>query len=242
MFSFHLRFIYSDQKNTPIYFMGSPIPSIIKNIVLAFLCFFFLPDSMKAQDNTDDVRKRIIFGLKAGINYSNVYDSQGEEFVANAKVGFAGGAFLAIPLGTYFGLQPEALFSQKGFHSKGMLLGSTYDMTRTTDYLDFPIYFTIKPTRFLTLMAGPQYSYLMRQRNSFANGTTTIEQEKKFDNDNIRKNTLCFSAGLDINVKHIVVGARVGFDLRENNADNSSTTPRYKNVWYQATIGYRFYQ
>jgi hypothetical protein len=37
-----------------------------------------------------------------------------------------------------------------------------------------------------------------------------------------------------------VIGARVGWDLMQNNGDGSSSTIRYKNVWYQATIGFRF--
>jgi hypothetical protein len=33
---------------------------------------------------------------------------------------------------------------------------------------------------------------------------------------------------------------RGSWDLKNNNGDGTSTTPRYKNVWYQATVGYRF--
>lgn len=100
--------------------------------------------------------------------------------------------------------------------------------------------FAVTPSEFLTIVAGPQYSYLISQKNTFANGSTTIEQENAFDNENIRKNTLCFTAGLDLNVAHSVVSVRAGWDLRNNIGDGTSTTPRYKNMWYQATYGYRF--
>src|SRR3954464_10971947 len=81
-------------------------------------------------------KRKLVVGVKAGFNYSNVYDEQGTDFVADGKNGFAGGAFLAIPVGSLLGLQPEILISQKGFQGSGTLLDQPYDITRTTTYLD----------------------------------------------------------------------------------------------------------
>jgi hypothetical protein len=36
-------------------------------------------------------------------------------------------------------------------------------------------------------------------------------------------------------MNNIVIGARAGWDLLNNKGDGTSTTPRYKNMWYQAT-------
>ena len=187
------------------------------------------------------VRSRLLFGMKGGLNYSNVYDSQGENFYTNPKLGLAGGVFLAIPFGKYLGIQPEVLFSQKGFRATGEVYGSNYRFTRTTSYIDMPLYFSFKPSEFLTLMAGPQIAYLLHQRDVFSNSTLTVETQNEFKNNNVRKNTLGFTGGVDINLNHIVLGARAGWDVQKNNGDGSSTNPRYKNVWYQATIGYQFY-
>lgn len=194
------------------------------------------------EKNRTDFRNELLFGLKAGANLSNVYDEQGEEFQADAKLGLAGGVFLAIPIGKYLGIQPEVLFSQKGFQATGRILGNTYQFTRTTSYIDVPVLFAFKPSEFITLLAGPQYSYLLKQRDVFTNETMSIAQETEFVNDNIRKNMLCITGGVDITMKHFVIGARAGWDLQRNNGDGTSATPRYKNVWYQATIGYRFYR
>ena len=209
-------------------------------LILASVTTLSVTNSM-AQDNTTDFRDKLSFGLKAGVNYSNVYDSKGEEFQASPKIGLAAGAFLAIPFGKFFGLQPEALISQKGFRATGRFLGDTYKFTRTTTYVDLPLFFAFKPSEFFTIMAGPQYSYLIHQSDVFANGSTSIAQETAFENDNIRKNTLCVAGGIDLTMKHIVLSARAGWDLQNNNGDGTSSTPRYKNAWYQATIGYRFY-
>lgn len=213
----------------------------MKKIILIILSASFAGNII-AQDNETDLRKNLTFGLKAGVNYSNVYDSEGEDFNTDPKLGLAAGAFLAIPIGRYLGIQPEFLFSQKGFRGTGRILGNTYSLTRTTNYIDVPFFLTFKPSEFISLLAGPQYSYLTNQKDVFANASSSIEQEQEFENDNVRKNTLCFVGGADINLKHIVLSARAGWDVQNNNGDGSSTTPRYKNVWYQATIGYRFYK
>jgi hypothetical protein len=180
------------------------------------------------------------FGPKVGLNLSNVYDSEEENFDADAKVGFAAGIFVAIPLGRLLGIQPELLYSQKGFKASGSILGNDYTFTRTLNYLDIPLLVVVKPSEMFSIVAGPQYSYLMSTKDVFENSFLNTEQEEEFDNDNLRKNTLCFLGGFDINLSSIVIGARVGWDLFQNNGDESSTTPRYKNVWCQATVGFRF--
>jgi len=102
-----------------------------------------------------------------------------------------------------------------------------------------PLLVSVKPTPMITLLVGPQYSYLVSQTDVFSSSLLTVEQEEEFENDNIRKNTLCFLGGIDINVSSFVFGARVGWDLLQNVGDGTSTTLRYKNVWYTATIGFR---
>lgn len=183
----------------------------------------------------------IQLGLKVGANLSNVFDENGQDFIADSKFGLAGGLFLRLPLGKFIGLQPEFLLSQKGFKATGSVLGGSYNLTRTSNFIDIPVLFAIKPIPYLTILAGPQFSYLIKKSDVFSNGTTTILQEKEFENDNVRKNILCFTLGADINVDHIVVSARAGWDFQNNNGDGTSVTPRYKNEWYQLTVGYRLY-
>jgi hypothetical protein len=213
---------------------------MIKKIIVLFVASVFLSVINYAQDNPTDLREKLMFGLKAGVNISNVYDTKGEEFNADPKPGLAAGLFLTIPIGKYLGVQPEVLFSQKGFQATGKILGNNYGLTRTSNFIDLPILFQLKPASFLTLMAGPQYSYLISQRDVFTDGNSSVEQEQEFKNDNLRKNIFCFLGGLDINLNHVVLGARVGWDITKNNGDGTSATPRYKNVWYQATFGLRF--
>lgn len=200
---------------------------------------FTQDSSTKDGGSKTDFRERLMLGAKAGINFSNVYDSQGEQFRTDSKFGLAAGLFVAIPLGKYIGLQPELQISQKGFQATGILFNSTYSFTRTTTYIDVPLLFALKPSEFITILAGPQYSYLINQKDVYGIGSTTTEQETAFANDNIRKNTLCIVGGIDLTMKRIVVGMRAAWDVQNNNGNGTSTIPRYKNVWCQLTLGFR---
>lgn len=182
----------------------------------------------------------ISIGAKVGANLSNIYDSKSEDFQADPKLGFAGGGFISIPIGNFLGIQPELMFSQKGLRGSGRVLLSDYSFTRTTNYIDIPLLVAFKPSKFISILAGPQYSYLISQNYKFNSGSINIDQQEDFKNENIRKNTFCFTGGFDIYVNNFLFSARIGWDLKDNNGDGTSTTPRYKNTWTQATVGFRF--
>jgi hypothetical protein len=209
----------------------------MKKIILIFVVITVVANILSAQNNSTDLRDNIQFGIKAGANFSNVYDSKNQEFNSDFKVGFAAGIFLAIPIGKYLGLQPEILFSQKGYKATGTFLTMGYKLTHTTNYIDVPLLIAIKPSANITLLVGPQYSVLVRQKDVLTSGSFTVDQEKTFQND---KSVLCVLGGIDFNLNLFVLSGRAGWDLQNNNGDGTSTNPRYKNVWYQATVGFKF--
>lgn len=208
-----------------------------KQLLGAILCLTI--GTLSAQDKAADKRDQLVFGIKAGANLSNVWDEQGSDFVADPKLGAAGGVFLAVPIGKYFGVQPEVLFSQKGFKGGGTLLGFPYSFTRTTSYIDVPLLFQFKPIPYLALLAGPQFSYLLKEKNVYTFASNSSEQEQAFSNEDVRNNILGFTVGADVTFKAFVVSARAGWDFQNNNKNGVSTTPRYKNQFLQLTIGFR---
>lgn len=199
----------------------------------------FTTSTLLAQSTDSDKRSNISFGIKAGANFSNVYNSEGQAFVADGKFGFAGGVFLGIPIGSFIGIQPEVLFSQKGFKASGSILGGTYNFTRTTNYLDVPILLSIKPAQGFSIVVGPQFSYLISETDDY--GVLSTTQKQEFDNQSIRKNIFGIVGGVDIELSPVVLGLRAGYDLQRNNGDGSSTAPNYKNAYYQATLAYKLF-
>lgn len=213
----------------------------LKKLFIApvFAIALFSTQSIVAQTTTTDDsssmdnREELSFGIKAGINYSNVYSESGDGYVADGKVGFAGGVFVSIPLNELIGVQPELLYSQKGFKTEGTF----FDGQITSSYLDLPIHLQIKPTENISILAGPQFSYLLSTKYEL-NGFSAIDEEDLDDNNN--KATVGISAGVDIEVQNFLISARGSWDLNKVNKDNSTSDINYKNQLFQITLGYKF--
>jgi hypothetical protein len=188
---------------------------------------------------SDDARGHITFGLKAGINYANVWNSSGQEFTADPKFGFAGGLFLGIPITQLLAIQPEILISQKGYKGEGLLLGTPYQFAKTATYVDVPLFLVLQPSKSLSIVVGPQYSYLLQEKYEWSVNDNTTAHESEFAKDDIRKSLFGFVFGLDLNFNHLVLSGRAGWDFLANHEDGTSNTPQYKNQWLQFTLGYR---
>jgi hypothetical protein len=76
------------------------------------------------------------FGVKGGLNLANV----GGDAAGNVdyKAGLNLGAFVSIPAGPMFAIQPEALFSQKGT--------KVGDVKSSYNYLEVPVLFKLSPS------------------------------------------------------------------------------------------------
>lgn len=202
-----------------------------------FAVVLFISGSAVAQD---DLRERFTFGVKAGLNVSNIWDTEAEDFSADPKAGFAGGLYATIPLGRLLALQPEVMFSQKGYTASGQFLTVPYEMKRTSNYLDIPLLLVFRPAPFISIMAGPQIGFQLSQKDKFTMGDFSSEDQQQFENDNWRKNMLGLHMGLDINIHRFVISPRAALDFQDNKGDGTSTDPRYKNFLLQLTLGYRF--
>lgn len=214
----------------------------MKKVPLIIIVLTFMFSNIHGQNSGGDLRNTLQVGLKIGTNYSNVYNTKGDGFNADPKFGIVTGFFLMLPIGKILGFQPEIQFSQKGFKSSGTFLTIPYRYKRTSSFIDLPLLISLKPIKQITILFGPQYSYLVVEKNQFLSGNLSVDQKNEFDNSNIRKNTLCLLGGVDINVNHLIFGLRAGWDITNNNGDGTSTIPEYKNVWYQFSIGIKSYK
>ncbi|MDD3004905.1 porin family protein [Flavobacterium sp.] len=211
-----------------------------KLFVIPAFAFTLLSATAVAQTTTTtsepyemDAREELKVGIKAGINYSNVYSESGDGYVADGKVGFAGGVFVAIPLSKLVGIQPELLYSQKGFKTEGTF----FDGKITSNHLDLPVHLQIKPSENISFLVGPQLSYLLSTKYEI-NGLSAIDEEDLEDENN--RATLGISAGVDFTVQNFLISARGSWDLSKFNKDNSTSDINYKNQLFQITLGYRF--
>jgi hypothetical protein len=199
---------------------------------------------MLAQDSSANAKNEPVprFGLKGGMGLATIIKTNDNNFSSDPLFGFNGGAVLQLPLSTVVAIQPEVLYSQKGYRATGTsLLYGDYDYRRYLNFLDIPLLLRINPSKEFGLVIGPQYSFLLSTHTSFKSGNTNYQQTVNNENNNITKNIFGGVIGGDINLNdNWFIYARYTIDFKNNNGDGTSSTPAYKNQVIQAGLGILF--
>lgn len=190
---------------------------------------------VQAQKKSD-----INFGVRAGANFSNVIKDGDKNFSTAFKPGFNAAFFLELPIIKEFSVQPELQYAQKGYKATGTILGSPYEYRVTTSFIEIPIVAKFKTSKQFSIVAGPQYSFLTATNTKFITSNSTLENNVKHDNDNLKKNLLGGLVGFEINTGNSVLNFRYSLDLQSNNGDGTSTTPKYKNQVLGLSLGFKF--
>ncbi|HLK31414.1 MAG TPA: porin family protein [Puia sp.] len=203
---------------------------------LPFCSLIFFSIAAFSQESRNDFAPRI--GIKGGLSIATIIKSDNPDISSQALLGFNGGAVLQLPLGKYIAIQPEVLFSQKGYHASGSNIGGDYDYRRYLNFLDIPLLLRINLAKEFGLVVGPQYSYLLSTHTSFKSGGVSYQEDVNNDNSNITKNIFGGVIGADINLNHnLFLYGRYTIDFKNNNGDGTSSTPSYKNQVFQFGLG-----
>ena len=222
-------------------------------IVAAALLAMAAVSSVQAQS--------VRLGLRAGANYSNLAGNIKNQDTYNNKVGFLGGVMLNVPLiqDGFLSLQPEVLYSQKGFENKPTeysVLGLPGTMQKREgqvnyNYLDVPLLLKVRAAG-LVLEAGPQYSYLLSANNqtkvtttpAFGGTPTTSESQNKTDVSGLNRNELGYLAGvgyeaengLSLNLRY--TGAFSDFVKSDNSTYFNGDLKNARHSAFQLSLGY----
>ena len=171
------------------------------------------------------VNAQMRFGVKGGVNLANVSTSE-KSVTYNSALGFHAGIVLDAPLSESISIQPNLLYSQKGFS----LDASGVTAKATFNYIEIPVNFLFHVTDALTIGAGPYLGYaLSASAKATFNGqsqTTDVD----FDNKSQRIDYgLNITAGYEV-IEGLVVSANYSLGLANLNKDaTSSSTITVKN-------------
>lgn len=189
----------------------------------------------------------IRLGVKAGSNLSNLSGNLANEDTYRNKYGFHGGLMLNI--GTkLLSLQPEVLYSQKGFkYDDGQVTrgGVTmqYQGDRTYNYLDIPVLVKLRVAG-LYVEAGPQYGYLLniKDNSSYSvNGGTNTTFIATQSLDHVNRHEIGYAAGLGFeSASGLVLGIRYNGSFTDF-ADNTYSDPdisNARNSVFQLSLGF----
>ncbi len=173
------------------------------------------------------------FGVTGGVNFATV---GGADVPSSAKpvTGFAAGIYADISIPMLFSIQPQVLYSRKGFKDQEVLniLGTPYNVTATgkIDYIEIPVlikYTLPVPVVNPALFAGPSVGILMSAKvNADVAGIGSQEVDIKSTTTNTDFG-LVFGASANIAI--ITVSARYTMGL--TTLDKGTSDKVYNRVW-----------
>ena len=113
------------------------------------------------------------WGIKGGVifadvpNASALFEDEGAVDLGY-RVGFTAGGFVGIGLNSAVAIQPEVLFSQKGFKGKGEDPFDNVKFEFQVDYIDVPVLIRVGPSsgRGFQVLAGPSFNFNIRAKGA----------------------------------------------------------------------------
>lgn len=192
--------------------------------------------AVQAQTNDDrDVNAR--FGIKGGINLTNLYRNEKLDD-NNLKPGFQAGVFVRKPFAEIFAIQPELLFS-----NKGAKLGYTNTVfgcrsgTLNLNYIEVPVLLKVSPLPFLSFHAGPYASYLVNanvSKDQYSFDGSSSQTDTQLNTDAFNTVDYGAAAGAELNLGIVDIGARYNLGMRK--VGRSAEGQRFTGNGYNQNI------
>ncbi|KPQ15611.1 MAG: PorT family outer membrane secretin [Algoriphagus marincola HL-49] len=141
------------------------------------------------------------FGIKAGVNNSDIKFETEEFFTWHSYTGYHVGIFARLDLGGLL-IQPELLFTQTGGEFVSNDLGSNGSERFNANFnrLDIPLMFGVKMFKLIRLQAGPVASINVNSNLENSIGTVTDVDFKQA--------TLGYQAGLGLDIGNLFIDAK----------------------------------
>jgi len=202
----------------------------------------------RSNDNEDPL---FTFGLKAGVNYSeltfnSLSVSNGNAFDLSSSAGrawgLAAGGFFRV--GRTIFLQPEIMLSQKGGRYMIGGTGGTVNPQRVDikfTNIDLPVLVGVRLARVFRINAGPVLTFRTSDNGNLGD---TFDQYAS-DRDYFRKGLIGYQAGIGFDLGKLVLDLRYEGNVRDViridfvNPNNLGQFLSKSNL-FQATVGFKF--
>jgi hypothetical protein len=191
------------------------------------------------------------FGVRAGANISNLSGDLRDESRFENKVGFHAGIMANFGIvDDFFSIQPELLYSNKGFkHEDTQISLPLFNRRRegkvNYNYLDLPVLAKIKAGP-LYFEAGPQASYLLSVNNetkTYINGNLQSTNTDEKSKSGLSEFELGYVAGIGFTSRNNAIsfgvrynGAFSDFVKEDVNFDGDLTNARHSTI--MVTFGF----
>jgi len=187
------------------------------------------------------------FGIKAGVNFSQLYVDQPNVTDQDVKAGYHIGLFGKIPVNDFLAIQPELLYSNAGAKvtyggsDLANVLGIEEGEVRfNLNYVQVPIA-VVANLGPVNLHAGPYFSYLVGANvKNLQMADLNASQIADLDTDSFNRLDYGLLGGIGVNVNSFTVGARYNYGLRAvgDGGLAGSLTDNSKNGVFQLYVGF----
>jgi len=183
-------------------------------------------------------------GVKVGLNMAKIYGEDVVDEGLDFKMGFCAGGFITLNITEMFAIQPEVLYTQKGFKAEGEEDGVTVKMIASGDYLEIPLLVKLSlPTPGIVkpnLFVGPFMGFNIRAK---VKGEHDGEPSPEVDIKDITKDTefgLVLGGGADFSLPTSKITFDVRYTLGLTTLDDSGYEEDVKNGVISLMVGYSF--
>lgn len=193
------------------------------------------------QQTTGESSLQPKFGIKGGINLSNLYvDDVKDE---NMKVGVNVGVFGKFPVTQGFSIQPELLYSSKGAKlAYDNILGNG-EYRFNLNYVELPVLAVFNLGKNFNIHAGPYVSLLTSANiKRLDKKNNEIDNIADLDTDNFKRFDYGLVGGVGLDIENFTIGARYNYGLNEigDGGLAGQATKNSKNSAFTFYIGIGF--
>lgn len=198
----------------------------IKFIIAAFLLTSFSQVTFsQTSDNDSDDSAKLRFGIKGGVNFSNMNASNVKN--NDYLTGFNAGIFAKIPFAGIFALQPELLYTTKGAkltYDNYFVNGSAkFNM----NYLELPVLLVINLSKNFNVHAGPYVAYLIDGKATNDAGGTLFDIQNNLNNKNYNRFDTGLAFGLGYDASNFGIGVRYNYGMQKVGKESSFLGTNY---------------
>ncbi len=195
-------------------------------LLFALLAFFSFEINAQNYDRNDAIGG---FGIRGGANFFNFGGSDASNNEYTNRVGFHGGVYANMFLGSRIAIEPGAYFSVKGTQNDDFA-----NSRAVLNYVDVPLLLRLYVTDGLNIFGGPQASFLMSSKfegEFFGTGFS-------YETDAITKTDLGFVVGVGYNLPK-GLNIQGSYDYGTSPVFKDSDAAIY-NRGFKLSLGYSF--
>jgi Outer membrane protein beta-barrel domain len=204
------------------------------------------------------VNAQVKYGVRAGVNMANwqgdavksinsIVNATNGYLDTKGRTGFFAGGYVNLPIAKGISIEPGLLYSQKGYTLNGDIevpalkfLGANASAQVQSHYIDIPVLVRAEVVKGLSVYAGPQVSYLVKNNLRVDAGVLGIsllrsnldiaDQFKRLDMGIVAGATYKFANGFQV---------QAGYDYGLSRVDANGSFKSFNRV-IKVGIGYEF--